>query len=82
MLELLRTNDIVLIALIESLLKEAKVPYMVADQNISAIEGSIGAFPRRVLVASDHAERARKIMEESELGQHLTSQSNPAAKRP
>ena len=41
--ELLRTNDIVLISFVESLLKEAGITHFVADQNMSVIEGSLGA---------------------------------------
>jgi len=79
MLELLRTNDIALISFIESLLKEANITYMIADENMSSIEGSIGAFPRRILVDTDHAERARVILIEADLGKHLTKTSNPRA---
>ena len=43
--ELLRTNDIVLISFVESLLKEAEIPHFVADQNMSVIEGSLGVLP-------------------------------------
>ena len=51
MIELLRTNDIVLISAIEALLREAGVYFFVADQNMSVLEGSLGFLPRRVCVA-------------------------------
>jgi hypothetical protein len=63
--ELLRTNDIVLISFVESLLKEAEIPHFVADQNMSVIEGSLGVLPRRVLVAEDRMEEARRILREA-----------------
>ncbi|MBN8996667.1 MAG: DUF2007 domain-containing protein [Rhizobiales bacterium] len=63
--ELLRTNDIVLISFVESLLKEAAIPHFIADQNMSVIEGSLGVLPRRVLVAEDRVEEARKLMREA-----------------
>ena len=50
MRELLRTNDAVLITAIEALLKGAQIEHMVADRNVSVMEGSIGIFPRRILV--------------------------------
>ena len=51
MRELVRTNDAVLISAIEALLKGARIKHMVVDQNMSVLEGSIGIFPRRILVA-------------------------------
>lgn len=63
--ELLRTNDIVLISFVESLLKEAAIPHFIADQNMSVIEGSLGVLPRRVLVAEDRMDEARKLMREA-----------------
>jgi hypothetical protein len=63
--ELLRTNDIVLISFVESLLKEAEIPHLIADQNMSVIEGSLGVLPRRVLVAADQMDEARKLLREA-----------------
>ncbi|KCZ60809.1 DUF2007 domain-containing protein [Hyphomonas chukchiensis] len=48
--EVFRTNDLVKLSYIEHLLQEAGIEYFVADQHMSAIEGNIGAFPRRVMV--------------------------------
>ena len=50
---MLRTNDPVLLSFVEVLLRDAGVAAMIADANISAVEGSIGILPRRVLVADD-----------------------------
>jgi hypothetical protein len=71
MTELLRTNDLVLINAIEALLKGAGIRSFVADQNISNLEGSIGAFPRRVLVETDQHARARQIVVDAGLGHAL-----------
>ena len=62
MKELLRSNDAVLISYVSSLLEEEGIDFMVADTNMSVLEGSIGALPRRVLVASDKFERARALL--------------------
>lgn len=51
--EIFRTNDLVKLSYIEHLLQEAGIEYFVADQHMSAIEGNIGAFPRRVMVRDD-----------------------------
>ena len=53
MRELVRTNDAVLISAIEALLKGAHIDHIVVDQNMSVLEGSIGIFPRRILVGDD-----------------------------
>ena len=46
MIEIVRTNDLVLIGFLQSLLENANIPVFVADSHISALEGMIGAFPR------------------------------------
>lgn len=71
MSELLRSNDLVLISAIEALLMAADISYFVADQHISGIEGSIGAFPRRILVDADELERARQLMMDAGWGGEL-----------
>jgi hypothetical protein len=65
MRELVRTNDAVLISAIEALLKGAHIAHMVVDQNMSVLEGSIGIFPRRILVGEDEIEAARLLLEEA-----------------
>ena len=65
--ELLRSNDPVLISFAESILRQAGVTSLVADQHISVIEGSIGAFPRRLLVKTEDAATARRALSEAGL---------------
>ncbi len=62
MKELIRTNDAVVISFVESLLKDAGIGCMVADQNMSVLDGSIGVLPRRVLVADEEVDAARRIL--------------------
>ncbi len=69
--EILRTNDIVLISFVETLLKEAGIASFVADQNMSVIEGSIGILPRRVLVPAEEVERARRLLKDAGVGNEL-----------
>ena len=71
MRELIRTNDAVLITAIEALLNGADIPHMVVDQNMSVLEGSIGIFPRRILVGDDEVEAARQLLEEAGFGNEL-----------
>jgi hypothetical protein len=63
--ELVRTNDAVLISAIEALLKGANIGHMVVDQNMSVLEGSIGIFPRRILVGEDDLDSARQLLEDA-----------------
>ena len=71
MRELVRTNDEILLSDITALLDSAAVHYLVFDQNVSAVEGSIGAFPRRVVVAEKDAAVARQLLEAAGFGQDL-----------
>ena len=71
MVEILRTNDIVLIGFVQSLLEQARIPVLVADGHMSVLEGSIGAFPRRLLVPEDHGRQARRLVSEAGLAAEL-----------
>lgn len=66
--EVFRTNDLVKLSYVEHLLNEAGITYFVADQHISAVEGNIGAFPRRVMVHVDHVSRAQYALKDVEPG--------------
>jgi hypothetical protein len=76
MRELVRTNDAVLISAIEALLNGAHIAHMVVDQNMSVLEGSIGIFPRRILVGEDQIEVARQLLQEAGLGSELRPHSD------
>ena len=60
MIELIRTNDAVLLSFAESLMKDAGIHCLIADQGMSILEGSLGMLPRRLLVEADRedAEKA------------------------
>ena len=62
MRELLRTNDVVLLSVVEATLAEAGIGCFVADRNVSVVDGSIGIFPRRVLVIDDEWASAREAV--------------------
>ena len=71
MIEIVRTNDLVVISLIETLLNEAGLGFFVADQHMSAVEGSLGFLPRRVMVDSDDEPQARRILRDAGLAGEL-----------
>ncbi len=57
--EVFRTNDPVKLSYVEHLLAEAGVAFFVLDRHVSAVEGNIGIFPRRILVNAPDLARAR-----------------------
>ena len=64
----LRTNDPVKLSYAQHLLSEAGIEYFVADQHISAVEGNIGAFPRRLMVRDSDLAKARLALSGVEPG--------------
>ncbi len=72
MIELLRTNDPVLISYVEALLKGEGVGFFVADQHMSVLEGSLGFIRRRIMVLDEDSARARRMLEEAGLGSELS----------
>jgi len=71
--ELVRTNDLGIISVIEGLLGGAEIPYQVTDRNMSVIEGSISAIQIRILVPDDLEAEARELLIDAELGNWLRS---------
>ncbi len=71
MIEILRTNDLVVISVISSLLSAADIGFFVADQHMSAVEGSLGFLPRRILVDADEKDRARQLVKDAGHGAEL-----------
>jgi hypothetical protein len=71
MRELARTNDPVVISVIEGLLGEADIACHVTDRNMSVLEGSINAFQSRILVPDDQEAQARALLIDAELGEWL-----------
>jgi hypothetical protein len=73
--ELVRTNDAVVISAIEALLDGAGISHIIADQNMSVLEGSIGAFQRRILVDEDEFATARRLLADAGFGKELRPDS-------
>jgi len=69
--ELVRTNDAVVLSAIEALLKGANIAHVIADQNMSVLEGSIGVFPRRILVEEGSLAPARRLLTDAGFGHEL-----------
>ncbi len=57
--------DPVRLSFLMALLRDAGIGCVLLDQHISAVEGGIGAFPRRLAVAEADWERARRVLREA-----------------
>ena len=71
MAELLRTSDVALISVVESLLIEAEIPYQVTDRNMGTLEGTILVIQPRILVQDEREDEARQLLVDAELGEWL-----------
>ena len=66
MRELLRTNDVVRLSWAQARLREAGIESLVLDHHTSLVEGSIGAIPRRLMVADGDYRRAQAVIAAAE----------------
>ena len=66
MKELIRTNDPVFLSWIQATLAEEGVETVIFDQYTSAVEMTLKALPRRVMVLDEDFERARRILDAAE----------------
>jgi hypothetical protein len=71
MREIIRTNDAVLLSFAQSLMNDAGIHCMVADQSMSILEGSLGLLPRRFLIEEDREQEARQIFVDAGLAEEL-----------
>ena len=71
MRELIRVNDPVLLSAVGALLDGAGIRYVVLDQNMSVIEGSLGILPRRIMVDDENVAAARRVLVDAGLGHEL-----------
>lgn len=62
MREILRTNDLVLLSYACHLLEEAGINPHVFDVHMSAVEGSIGVLPRRLMVENEDFVAAKRLL--------------------
>ena len=62
---LVLSNDPVRISFLVVLLRDAGIACLVLDEHASAMDGSIGAVPRRLVVADHDAAQARRVLLEA-----------------
>jgi len=73
MIELMATNNIVTISYVESLLKDAEIDFLILDQNMSILEGSVGIIPKRIMVTEANLLSAKQLLQDAGLGKEITS---------
>jgi hypothetical protein len=62
---IMQTNDPVRLSFLASVLRDAGIGCLVLDAYASAVDGSIGAIPRRLMVAPEDEARARQVLREA-----------------
>ena len=72
--DVMRTNDAVVTSFVESLMRDAGIRILVADQNMSILDGSLGILPRRILVDEDDAAQARRILADAGIAHEIRGQ--------
>lgn len=60
-----RSTDPVRLSFLTALLADAGIPSILLDSYISAAEGSIGIFPRRLAVAEEDGAQALRVLREA-----------------
>jgi hypothetical protein len=63
MRELLRSNDLVHLSWARAMLAAEGIDSLLLDDHVSGVEGSIGAIPRRLMVAEENFESAEQVLE-------------------
>ena len=66
MVELIRTNDPVLLSWLTAALRGEDIEAIVLDTHTSVMEGSISAIPRRIMVRDKDLGRARRVLAEAD----------------
>ena len=69
--ELVRSNDMVLMSFVQTLLDEVGIRHFVADENMSVLEGSIGVLAKRLMVDASMIDRARQLLVDAGVGEEL-----------
>jgi hypothetical protein len=65
---LVKSNDVVLIGFVRSLLDDGGIDNVLLDTNMSVLEGSLGILPQRIVVKEEDFAAARGLMREAGLG--------------
>ncbi len=64
MKELYRTNDPTELSFATAILEGEGIKIFILDSHMSVLEGQIGILPRRLMVADEDLEQARRILKD------------------
>jgi hypothetical protein len=59
------SNNLIRLNFLSALLRDAGIEPVLLDAHVSAVEGSIGAIPRRLAVAEADEAHARRVLQEA-----------------
>ena len=62
------SNNLVRLSFLTALLRDAGIDSVLLDGHASAVDGSIGAVPRRLVVADSDGSRATRVLAEADEG--------------
>ena len=68
---LIKTTDPALPSFVIDLLSQEEIQAFEFDHNVCIVDGSIGIFPRRIMVADEDLERARELVRKAGLSHEL-----------
>ena len=71
MIELLRSNDVVLLSFVRALLEAERIEVFDLDQHASVMDGSVAMVQRRVMVHDKDERAARQLLKDADLGHVL-----------
>ena len=71
MVELLRSNDVVLLSFVRALLEAERIEVFDLDQHASVMDGSVAMVQRRVMVHDKDERAARQLLKDADLGHVL-----------
>ena len=66
MKEVIRTNNLILISRVQTILDEAGIQNKLLDTHASNIEGNISAIQRRLIVSDDDFHQSQKLINDLE----------------
>ncbi len=71
MIELLRSNDMVLLSFVRALLEAERIEVFDLDQHASVMDGSVAMVQRRLMVHDKDERAARQLLKDADLGHAL-----------
>tara|TARA_X000000950_G_C13450364_1_gene471655 strand:- start:297 stop:512 length:216 start_codon:yes stop_codon:yes gene_type:complete len=64
---LIRSNDIIYLTWVKSILSHNNIEFFVLDESMASTEGNISAIPVRILVNDDDLKKAKYLISQTEI---------------